>query len=36
MIKLVKNGEEFKMSKRTGNSLTTMDLISSIGVDAMR
>lgn len=36
MVRLVKNGEEFKMSKRTGQSLTTRDLIDSIGMDAAR
>ena len=36
MVKLSKNGEEFKMSKRSGNSLTLRDLIKAIGVDAAR
>lgn len=36
MVKLVKNGQDFKMSKRTGNSLTTRDLIEAIGKDAAR
>ncbi|MDE6289321.1 MAG: arginine--tRNA ligase [Ureaplasma sp.] len=36
MVRLVKNGEEFKMSKRTGQSLTLMDLVNAIGKDASR
>lgn len=36
MVRLVKNGEEFKMSKRSGKSLTTRDLVDSIGKDAAR
>lgn len=36
MVKLTKNGEEFKMSKRSGQSLTLRDLISTIGVDSSR
>jgi arginyl-tRNA synthetase len=36
MVKLIKNGEEFKMSKRSGNSLTLDDLLSAIGKDAAR
>jgi arginyl-tRNA synthetase len=36
MIKLVKNGQEFKMSKRTGNSLTLQDMLDTIGKDAAR
>lgn len=36
MVKLTKNGEEFKMSKRSGQSLTLRNLIDSIGVDAAR
>ena len=36
MVKLLKDGKEFKMSKRTGTSLTTRDLIDSIGKDAAR
>lgn len=34
MVKLLKNGQEFKMSKRSGKSLTLMDLINAIGRDA--
>ncbi len=36
MVRLVKNGQEFKMSKRTGNSLTLSDLVNAIGKDAAR
>ncbi|MGL4647626.1 MAG: arginine--tRNA ligase [Mycoplasmoidaceae bacterium] len=36
MVKLTKNNQPFKMSKRTGQSLTLNDLIESIGVDASR
>ena len=36
MVRLVKNGEEFKMSKRSGTSLTMKDLIDAIGTDAAR
>ncbi len=36
MVRLIKNGEEFKMSKRTGNSLTLKDLLIAIGKDAAR
>lgn len=36
MVRLVKNGEEFKMSKRTGQSLTLIDLVNAIGKDAAR
>jgi arginyl-tRNA synthetase len=36
MVKLTKNGVEFKMSKRTGESLTLRDLVSAIGKDPSR
>lgn len=36
MVRLVKGGEEFKMSKRTGNSLTLQDLLDTIGKDCAR
>lgn len=36
MVRLTKNGEEFKMSKRSGNSLTLKDLINAIGKDSSR
>lgn len=34
MVKLVKDGQEYKMSKRTGQSLTLVDLVDAIGKDA--
>ncbi|MGL4950935.1 MAG: arginine--tRNA ligase [Mycoplasma sp.] len=36
MVKLIKDGEPFKMSKRTGQSLTLKDLVSALGKDASR
>ncbi len=36
MVRLIKDGEEVKMSKRTGKSLTMKDLIAMVGVDAVR
>jgi arginyl-tRNA synthetase len=36
MVRLVKDGQEFKMSKRSGNSLTLQDLLDTIGKDAAR
>ena len=36
MVRLIKNGEEIKMSKRTGKSLTLNDLVEEVGVDATR
>ena len=36
MVRMVQNGEEVKMSKRTGNAVTIKDLIEDIGVDAAR
>lgn len=36
MVRLIKNGEEIKMSKRTGKSLTLNDLVDEVGVDATR
>ncbi len=36
MVKLTKNGAEYKMSKRTGSSLTLRDLVASIGKDPAR
>lgn len=36
MVKLTKDGQEFKMSKRSGNSLTLRDLIDAIGVESAR
>jgi arginyl-tRNA synthetase len=36
MVRLTKNGEEFKMSKRSGIALTLQDLLDTIGKDAAR
>lgn len=36
MVRLVENGMEVKMSKRTGNALTIRELCEDIGVDATR
>ncbi len=36
MVRMVQNGQEVKMSKRTGNAITIKDLIEDIGVDATR
>lgn len=36
MVRLFKNGEEFKMSKRTGNAVSLRELCEEIGVDAAR
>lgn len=36
MVRLVRDGVEVKMSKRTGNAITIRDLIDDIGVDAAR
>ncbi len=36
MVKLLKDGKEFKMSKRSGQSLTLNDLIETIGIDCSR
>ena len=36
MVRLVENGEEVKMSKRTGNAVTLRELCEDIGVDAAR
>ena len=36
MVRLIKDGEEFKMSKRTGKAVTIRDLVDEIGVDAVR
>lgn len=36
MVKLTKNGQEFKMSKRTGQSLTLRDLVEALGKDVAR
>lgn len=36
MVRLIKNNEEIKMSKRTGKTLTLNDLVEEVGVDATR
>lgn len=36
LVRLVKSGEQVRMSKRTGNSITLADLIDEIGVNAAR
>lgn len=36
MVRIVENGEEVKMSKRTGNAITVRELIDDIGLDAAR
>lgn len=36
MVRLVENGQEVKMSKRTGNAVTIRELCEDIGVDAAR
>lgn len=36
MVRLIQDGEEVKMSKRTGKSLTMNDLVEEVGIDAVR
>ena len=36
MVRLFKNGEEIKMSKRTGNAISMKELVEEVGVDAVR
>ena len=36
MVRIIKDGKEFKMSKRTGDSLKMRDLIDEVGLDAVR
>jgi len=36
MVRLIKDGQELKMSKRTGNAIALRELIEEIGVDAIR
>lgn len=36
MVRLIKDGEELKLSKRTGKTITLMELIDEIGVNATR
>ena len=36
MVRLLKDGEEIKVSKRTGKTITLMDLIDEVGINATR
>lgn len=36
MVRMIKDGEEFKLSKRSGKALSLRDLIEEAGVDALR
>lgn len=36
MVRLLKDGEEFKMSKRTGKAVTLRELVEDVGLDAVR
>lgn len=36
MVRLLKNGEEYKMSKRAGTAITLRDLVEEVGVDPTR
>ncbi|MBU0436811.1 arginine--tRNA ligase [Staphylococcus succinus] len=36
MVRLMKDGEEVKMSKRTGNAITLREIMDEVGVDAAR
>ncbi len=36
MVRLFKDGEEFKMSKRTGNAISMKELVEECGVDSVR
>ena len=36
MVRLIKDGKEFKMSKRTGKAVTMRELIEDVGLDAVR
>lgn len=36
MVRLLRGGEEVKMSKRTGNVITVNDLVEEVGIDAAR
>ncbi len=36
MVRLFKDGQEFKMSKRTGNAISMKELVDEVGVDAVR
>ena len=36
MVRMIKDGEEFKLSKRSGKAISLRDLIDEVGVDAIR
>lgn len=36
IVRLFKNGEEFRMSKRTGNAIAMNDLVNEVGIDSVR
>ena len=36
MVRVIENGEEVKMSKRSGKAITLIDLINEVGTDALR
>jgi len=36
MVRLLKDGQEFKMSKRTGKAVTMRELVEDVGLDAVR
>lgn len=36
MVRLLRNGEEVKLSKRTGKTITLNELIEDVGVNAAR
>ena len=36
MVRFIKNGQEFKASKRAGDAITLIDVCEEVGVDAMR
>jgi len=36
MVRMIKDNQEYKMSKRTGNALSLDDLVEEAGIDAMR
>jgi arginyl-tRNA synthetase len=36
MVRVLENGEEVKMSKRSGKAITLVDLIDEVGTDALR
>lgn len=36
MVRMIENGEEVKMSKRTGNAITIRELVDDIGIDCAR